>query len=113
MPMNNLHLSEAAQNDLSEIKAYISEELENPSAALSTVGKIIRSIRILKNHALAGASISSIADVEDDYRFLVCGKYIAFYRVSGSEVYIDRVLYGRRDYLRILFEDVLEEEPTE
>ena len=32
--MNNLHLSKEAQNDLAEIKAYITEELENPDAAL-------------------------------------------------------------------------------
>lgn len=28
-----------------------------------------------------------------------------FYRSIGQDVYIDRVLYGRRDYLRILFSD--------
>lgn len=31
--MNSLHLSEEAQNDLIEIKAYIEEELLNPSVA--------------------------------------------------------------------------------
>ena len=34
--MNNLHLSEEAQNDLFEIKSYNEEELLNPSAALAT-----------------------------------------------------------------------------
>ena len=47
--------------------------------------------------------MSSIAEVESDYRVLVTGSYLTFYRVRGNEVYIDRVLYGRRDYLRILF----------
>ena len=42
--MNNLHLSEEAQNDLAEIKAYIEEELLNPSAALAMVSKIIKSL---------------------------------------------------------------------
>ena len=28
---------------------------------------------------------------------------MTFYRVCGSDVYVDRVLYGRRDYLRLLF----------
>ena len=53
--MNNLHLSEEAQNDLLEIKAYIEEELLNPSAALATVSRITKSLRILQNHAQAGA----------------------------------------------------------
>jgi plasmid stabilization system protein ParE len=50
-----------------------------------------------------GPSLSSITEVESDYRFLVCGNYLTFYRVKGKDVYIDRILYGRRDYLRILF----------
>ena len=33
-----------------------------------------------------------------------------FYRVTGKDVFIDRVLYGRRDYLRILFGDIAEDE---
>ena len=103
--MNNLHLSEEAQNDLLEIKAYIEEELLNQSAALATVSRITKSLRILQNHAQAGAPLSSIADIESDYRFIVSGNYISFYRVYGSEVYIDRILYARRDYMRILFED--------
>ena len=103
--MNNLHLSEEAQNDLLEIKAYIEEDLLNPSAALATVSRITKSLRILQNHAQAGALLSSIADIESDYRFIVSGNYISFYRASGREVYIDRILYARRDYMRILFGD--------
>ena len=87
--MNNLHLSEEAQNDLLEIKAYIEEELLNPSAALATVSRITKSLRILQNHAQAGALLSSIADIESDYRFIVSGNYISFYRAYGSEVFID------------------------
>ena len=59
------------------------------------------------------ASLSSIADVESDYRFLVTGSYLTFYRVLDNDVYVDRVLYGRRDYLRILFEDVQDDETNE
>ena len=44
------------------------------------------------------------------YRFLVCGSYLIFYHIGGEAVYIDRVLYGRRDYLALLFGDKLEEE---
>ena len=103
--MNNLHLSEEAQNDLFEIKSYNEEELLNPSAALATVSKITKSPRVLQNYAYAGALLSSIADIESDYRFIISDNYISFYRAYGSEVYIDRILYARRDYMRILFGD--------
>ena len=103
--MNNLHLSEEAQNDLLEIKAYIEEELMNPSAALATVSRITKKLRLLQDHAQVGTPLSSIADIESDYRFIVSGNYISFYRACGNEVFIDRILYARRDYMRILFGD--------
>ena len=106
--MNSLHISEEAQNDLEEIKVYIEAELGNPSAAMATVSKITKSLSILRTHALAGAPLSSLVEADSDYRFLVSGNYIAFYRAYGTAVYVDRVLYGRRDYLRILFHDYLE-----
>lgn len=103
--MYNLYFSPKAQSDLAEIRDYITDELENPTAALATISKITKKIRILKNHALAGALLSSIVDIESDYRFLVSGSYLVFYRVYGKDIYIDRILYGRRDYMRILFGD--------
>lgn len=111
--MNNLHLSDEAQADLAGIKFYIAKNLENPSAAISTVRNITKDIRRLWEHSLIGASLSSIADVESDYRFLVTGSYLTFYRVLDNDVYVDRVLYGRRDYLRILFGDVQDDETNE
>lgn len=110
MRMNSVYLSGEAQSDLAEIKAYIAGELENPSAALAVVRRITEAIRALRNHAQIGTPLSAIADVETDYRFLVTGNYLTFYRVYGSDVYVDRVLYGRRDYLRILFGDVYPED---
>ena len=111
--LNNIHLSEEAQNDLVEIKAYIEEELLNPSAALGTVSKITKSLRILRTYAQAGAPLSSVTDIESDYRFIVSGNYISFYRAYGKEVYVDRILYARRNYMRILFGDHSAEETDE
>lgn len=110
MLMNNLHLSDEAHNDLLEIKSYIEEELLNPSAALETVSRITNSLCILQDYAQAGAPLSSIADIENDYRFIVSGNYISFYRAYGNEVFVDRVLYARRDFLRILFGDNISDE---
>lgn len=101
--MNKIHLSESAQNDLIEIKSYIEEELLNPSATLATVSKITKSLRILETYAKAGAMLFSITDVESDYRYIVSGNYMSFYRIHENEIYVDRILYARRDYMRVLF----------
>ena len=108
--MNNLHLSEEAQNDLFQIKAYIKEELQNPSAALETVSRITKSLRVLEDYAKAGALLSSIVDIKSDYRFIVCGNYISFYRTYGTEVYVDRILYSHRNYMQILFDNSKKDE---
>ena len=36
------------------------------------------------------------------YRYLIVGKYLVFYVVSGDTVQIRRILYGRRDYKLLL-----------
>lgn len=103
--MNKIYLSKEAQNDLIEIKTYITDVLINPSAALATVSKIMKSLQILRTHAQAGALLSSVVEIESDYRFLAIGSYIAFYHIYGSEIYIDRILSSRRNYMQILFGD--------
>jgi addiction module RelE/StbE family toxin len=103
---NSIHYSPEAQNDLDEIWEYITIELCNPQAAENTVNKIMDTIDELENFSEIGALLSSVTDIGSDYRFLTSGNYMVFYRVNGQDVYIDRVLLGRRDYLRILFPDL-------
>ncbi len=101
--MNKLLYSPEALNDLDEIWAYINNELKNPGDAQKIISDILDNIEKLRDFAEIGPPLFSITGFESDYRFLVCGKYITFYRVMGIEVHIDRVLYGRRNYMRILF----------
>lgn len=108
--MVSIKISPRAQKDLLEIKEYISEELCNPKAANNVLSIITKRIRELAEFPLMGAPLSSIIDFETGYRFLVCGQYTAFYRYEDDAVYVDRVLYGRRDFMRILFGDVAAEE---
>lgn len=103
---NKIHYAPEAQNDLDEIWEYISFDLSNPQATENTVNKILDRIDALENFSEIGAPLSSVTEVESDYRFLVSGNYMVFYRVTGKDVYIDRVLYSRCDYLRILFSNL-------
>ena len=102
---NNIHYTIESSRDLDGIWDYIVSELQNPSAAENVVNRIMDDVDRLEYHALIGTPLSSVADVDGDYRFLVSGNYMVFYRANGNDIYIDRVLYGRRDYLRILFAD--------
>jgi len=104
--------SGAALYDLEQISDYISSEFSNPKAALNTVNRIQDAIDNLAAFPLIGSTLSSVTDTDPDYRFLVCGNYPAFYRLCGDEVLIDRILYGKRDYMHILFGESLQENPS-
>ncbi|WKV08438.1 type II toxin-antitoxin system RelE/ParE family toxin [Thermoanaerobacterium sp. CMT5567-10] len=108
--MVNLKISPKAQKDMLEIKEYIFEELGNPTAATNVLAKITKRFRDLMEFPLIGAPLSSVIKIETSYRYLTCGQYTAFYRYENDTVYVDRVLYGRRDFMRILFGDVAKEE---
>lgn len=101
--MADISFSPEAVSDLQQTKAYITDELCNEQAAVNTIAKITSRIRELAAFPEMGAPLSSIVDFETDYRFLVCGNYTAFYRFENQTVYIVRVLYGRRDFMRTLF----------
>ena len=101
--MADIVLSEQAMDDLAQTKEYITVELCNETAAINTIAKITKSLRVLEKFPNAGAPLKSIVIIETDFRFLVCGNYTAFYRVDENEVQISRILYGRRDFMRILF----------
>ena len=104
--MNKILYSQKARNDLDEIWTYISEKLLNPSAAEATVNGILDTIDMLQAQAEIGKPLYFSSDLFSGYRFLVYKNYLAFYRTSEDTVYIDRIIYGKRDYMRLLFRDL-------
>lgn len=103
---NSIHYSAESRRDLDEIWDYIVFELQNSSAAERVVGQIMDSIDRLGDFAEMGAPLFSVIDAGADYRFLISGNYMVFYRAVGSDVYIDRILYGRSNYMSVLFKDI-------
>lgn len=102
--MVKIVFSKKGVDDLEGIKSYITDELLNETAANNTVSNIIEKVHMLVSFPEIGAPLSSIVDIETNYRYLVCGSYIAFYRYEDDTVFIDRVLYARRNYMQSLFE---------
>ena len=104
--MAKIHISPEAADDLRAIKEYIAIELENPEAAVNTVSKITKAIRNLAKFPGIGVLLSSKVSIHTDYRFIVIGSYMAFYRFGREDVHVIRVLYGKRDYMKILYGDI-------
>jgi plasmid stabilization system protein ParE len=83
--------------------AYIAED--NPGAAAKTGSTIYSKIEKLADFPEMGAHLSAKISTKTEYRFLVCGVYLVFYKIEGEFVSVYRVLNGVRDYLSILFSD--------
>ena len=107
--MTKVILSAAAKADLQDTRRYISSVLTNPSASKQTLKRITTQLHTLEQFPESGTPIL-IPGSPVAYRYLVCGSYMAFYHIRNQEVIVDRVLYGRRDYLSILFGDRLGED---
>ena len=93
----------AAIADLQELKDYISKTLHNPKAAQRITKSIMDHCSQLKMHPQLGMSLAAKTGVETDLRYLVCEQYLTIYRVEDDLIMVARVLDGRTDYIKVLF----------
>ena len=96
--MAKIQFTPEAISDLQSTRRYIEEELCSEQAAQNTIRKIMSRIAQLETFPEIGALLNSIVPVANDYRFLVCGNYTAFYRYENNEVFA-RKASGRPRFL--------------
>ena len=101
--MAKINFAPDAFKDMKDIKVFIIDELCSKQSVINMIRKIMKHIRQLADFPERGASLSPIINLEVPNRFLVCGNYTVFYKVEGDDVHIIRVLYGRRNFMQILF----------
>ncbi len=107
--MADIVFTPLARQDLVESGDYIAHRLHNRSAARNLIRRIQATVSVLEQFPDSGTPLE-VSGVHILYRYLICGSYMIFYHLSGETVWIDRILYGRRDYLAILFGNELPEE---
>ncbi|KKE77847.1 type II toxin-antitoxin system RelE/ParE family toxin [Oceanobacillus caeni] len=100
--MCQLRINPLAKQDLFDIREYITKELDNPGAGVDTIENIMGCYEKLKGFPMLGIELSSKMDVPTDYRYLICGNYLVFYKLDKVFVSIYRILYSKRDYIKIL-----------
>ena len=98
-----------ARQDLVETGDYIAHQLHNRTAARNLIHRIQSAVKDLEQFPSLGTPLE-MPGTHILYRYLICGNYMIFYHISGESVWIDRILYGRRDYLAILFGTELQDE---
>lgn len=99
----SVKFSPEALKDLDEICDYIANVLKSPDAADNTVNKILDKTDLLSDNPEIGTQLFFENDLFSGYRYMVSDNYLAFYRITNESVFVDRVIYGKRDYMKILF----------
>lgn len=100
----NVTYSADVIKDLDGIRDYIANVLKNPAAADNTVSGILDKADLLEAQSEIGKRLFFDNTLDSGYRYVIHSHYLAFYRISGNTVYIDRVIYGRSDYMKLLFQ---------
>lgn len=95
--------SPEAIDDILNTRQYITKKLKNPSAAKRISRMIRNACKQLKDQPLLGMSVEAKIGYVCDYRYLICDKWLVFYRAEENHIEIIRVLDGRSDYLKVLF----------
>lgn len=98
-----VQFSELAINDMDEIWEYIAYVLKDKVAANNTISGILDKTDLLAEQPEIGTQLFFDNNLFSGYRYVIYNNYLAFYRISSNTVFVDRVIYGKRDYMKILF----------
>ena len=98
-----LVLSAEARRDIKNIQDYIAEEQERPQTALQVIEKILNRIENLLRFPDTGTLLSPKVNFPANYRYARAAGYYIFYRHEHNQIFVDRIIHGKRDYITILF----------
>ena len=79
--------------------------MQNPIAAHNTVEKIVETYEDLANFPEIGITVERYVSFPTDFKFVLANNYSIFYRTEDDCVKVIRIMYSRRDFVRILFGD--------
>ena len=97
-----IEYSKDSMQDLVEMKQYIKFKLQEPEIAQKIIRKIREEINNLRNNPKRYATIDNKKIERLEIRKIIVKNYIVFYRIKGYKIQIVRVMYGRRDWIKLL-----------
>ena len=79
--------------------------LAGPESAEKITSQILNSLECLKTTPYMGRICEEMMLSTDNYRKLISGRYICFYKVISDTVYVYHIVNGKRDYPGIFEEE--------
>lgn len=102
--MYKLEYLPIALSDMLGIVKYISQELKNPIVANSLSEEFVKTAESLVEFPYSNPCYTPVKPLKHEYRKITIKNYLMFYWVDESEktVTVARVIYGKRDYGKIM-----------
>lgn len=88
-------------NDIDRIQRYLSQGNYYESTIKEIFETIYQDLVRLRSSPRIGAKLSNKTSIENDYRYIVSGEYLIFYKIFENEkiVRVYHVYHGRDNYL--------------
>ena len=86
-----------AQLDRESIAIYLGVECGAPQSALKAIEKVDEAIERVRAFPESGRRVRAESLEHDDYRAVVAGNYIVYYRYDEETLTVYRVIHQRRD----------------
>ena len=104
MAKYRVDVSEPAENDLRDIVRYISSQLSAPISALHMMELLDEAMQGLTDMPQRCSIVADERLSQMGYRKLIVKNYVVFFSIDEKNQLVDveRILYGRRDWLRFL-----------
>jgi plasmid stabilization system protein ParE len=96
-------LSAEARRDLKSIQDYIADEQERPQTALKVIEQILDRIENLLSFPDSGTLLSPQVSFPTNYRYARAAGYLIFYRHENNQIFVDRIIHRKRNYITVLF----------
>ena len=96
-----IEYSRTAIRDLDRVWAEVLEASKDYEITERYIEELLDKVEAKADYPKAGSPLY-YENSFTGYYFVVFKAYIAFYRLESDRMLIDRVLFGRSDYLRIL-----------
>ena len=104
--MMHIVFSPEALNDIEQIKDYLIDQFGDKTAT-KNIKRVIKEIKTLESFPLKGSGVWERYGIDSEYRYIYANKNYVFYRVDEYTVKVIRILDARRDFLTILFGNII------
>lgn len=105
--MYKVEFSPRSLKDLTNVNKNISRDIKNDDKN-QKLNEVLIEIKGLQNYPYSGFDLGKKLDVPSDYRYSLIKENYIFYHIENEKVRIARVLNKKQDYLKQLFNEVLQ-----